>query len=212
MVRCSGSAPTSRAEAFDVVVLHCFQFSCYSFWFRIRSCDSNIEEGYMLHTRRDPATLLPVIGQYVVPGTTIVSDQGAAYTTIKDMSEGYQQEAVNYSLHFTDPESGAWTNRIESIWQKFKEGHKSQDGTERALLNSYMDEFIWKKNVWGQCAAPPLVSDSWTLCTPRFRLKVRDYVSAPNGSALWQSNFWKVPRMKGADASFSPGFPTWERS
>ena len=39
--------------------------------------------------RRDAATLLPLIRQYVVPGTTIVSDQWAAYSTIKDMPEGY---------------------------------------------------------------------------------------------------------------------------
>ena len=52
----------------------------------------------MLHAQRGAATLLPLIRQYVVPGTTIVSDQWAAYSIIKDMAEGYQHEAVNYSL------------------------------------------------------------------------------------------------------------------
>ena len=95
--------------------------------------------------RRDAATLLPLIRQYVVPGTTIVSDQWAAYTTIKDMREGYQHETVNHSLHFIDPETGAYTNTTESLWQKFKQGHKARYGTERAPLQSYMDKFVMKK-------------------------------------------------------------------
>ena len=42
-----------------------------------------------------------------------------------------------------------------------------------------------EKNVWGQCAVPSLVSNSQTLFTvTRFRLKVRDYLSAPDRFAL----------------------------
>ena len=44
--------------------------------------------------RRDAATLLLLIRQYVVPGTTIVSDQWAAYNTIKDMPDEYQHKTV----------------------------------------------------------------------------------------------------------------------
>ena len=124
-------------------MLHCFQFSCYSFWFTIRNCDSKIDEGYMLCARRGAATLLPLIRRYVAPRTTLVSDQWAACGTIKDMPKGYQHEAVNYSLHFMHPMTGAYTKSIEPLWQKFEDWHKSRYGTERALLNSYMDEFIW---------------------------------------------------------------------
>ena len=64
------------------------------------------------------------------------------------MPEGYQYETVNHTFHFIDSETGACTSSTESIWQKFEEGRNSRYGTETALLNSCMDEFIWKKNVW----------------------------------------------------------------
>ena len=44
------------------------------------------------------------------------------------MPEGYQHETVNHNLHFIDPETGAYTNTIESLWQKFKQGHKARYG------------------------------------------------------------------------------------
>ncbi|VDD97842.1 unnamed protein product [Enterobius vermicularis] len=76
------------------------------------------------------------------------------------MPEGYLHETVNHSLQSIHPETSAYTNSIESLWQKFKEGHKSRYGTERALLNLYMNEFIWKKiyegntlyHLWSQIA------------------------------------------------------------
>ena len=97
--------------------------------------------------RREAATLLPLIRQYVVPGTSVMSDQWAAYSTIKDTPKRYQHEAVNYSLHFINPETGAYTNSIESLWQKFEEGHKSRYGTESALLNLYMDKIRTEKSL-----------------------------------------------------------------
>ena len=73
--------------------------------------------------RRNAATHLPLIEQYVVLGTTIVSDQRSAYCTSKNKPEENQHETVNYSLHFNDLETAAYTSSIESLQQKFKEGH-----------------------------------------------------------------------------------------
>ena len=114
-----------------------------------------------------------------------MSGQWAEYSTIKDVPEGYQHGTVDHSLHFIDPETSAYTNSIESLWRKFKESHKSRGGAERALLDLHMDEFVWKKNVWGHCDVPPLVPNSGTLSFPlRFRLKVRAYSSAPDRTAF----------------------------
>ena len=94
---------------------------------------------------RDAATLVPLVRQYILPGTTIMSDKWAAYNGIQDLPEGYQHLTVNHKLHFIDPLSGACTNTIESLWQKFKEGHKERYGTLRTLLDSYLAQFMWKK-------------------------------------------------------------------
>ena len=95
-----------------------------------------------------------------------MSDQWAAYSTIKEIREEYQHETVNYSLHFIDPETGAYTKTIESLWQTFKQGHKARYGTERALLQSYMDEFVWK-TVYGDNALYHLWSQIQEHYPPR---------------------------------------------
>ena len=74
-----------------------------------------------------------------------MSDKWAAYNGIQDLPEGYQHFTVNHKLHFIDPLSGACTNTTESLWQKFKEGHKERYGTLRTLLDSYLAQFMWKK-------------------------------------------------------------------
>ena len=59
---------------------------------------------------RNAQTLLPVIQQYIVPGTTIVSDLWGAYNTIGNI--GYNHLTVNHSLNFVDPNTGAHTNLV----------------------------------------------------------------------------------------------------
>ena len=73
--------------------------------------------GFMVPVdRRDAANLLPIIQQYITPGTTIISDLRAAYNTIETL--GYQHLIVNHSVNFVDPTTGACTNHIESVWKK----------------------------------------------------------------------------------------------
>jgi len=86
--------------------------------------------------RRDAATLLPIIQQFILPGTTIISDQWAAYGRINELPELYEHYTVNHSENFIDPETGAHTQTIEGTWSHFKRRHKEEFGTARSLLVS----------------------------------------------------------------------------
>ena len=93
--------------------------------------------------RRDAATLLPILQQYVLPGTTVISDLWGAYNTVANL--GHQHLTVNHSIHFVDPITHATTNHVESVWQKAKEKNKRRFGTHREMLNSYLVEFLWRQ-------------------------------------------------------------------
>ncbi len=67
---------------------------------------------------RSTDTLLPVIKEWILPGTTIYSDCWRAYNCLD--TEGFQHLTVNHSLHFKDPETGTHTNAIESSWRAAK--------------------------------------------------------------------------------------------
>ena len=51
--------------------------------------------------RRNAETLLPIIQQYVRPGTTVCSDLWRAYNTVGNL--GYQHLTVNHAVNFVDP-------------------------------------------------------------------------------------------------------------
>ena len=67
--------------------------------------------------KRDRDTLLPIIKQYIAPGSTIFSDKWAAYCTLN--VEGYQHDTVNHSTEFKS-ETGCCTNTIEGLWGNIK--------------------------------------------------------------------------------------------
>jgi hypothetical protein len=92
---------------------------------------------------RSRETLYSLIHQHIRPGTTIVSDMWASYSTLND--EGFNHLTVNHSLHFVDPVSFATTNHVESTWQKMKQKHKERYGTARKTLACHMCGFMWRQ-------------------------------------------------------------------
>ncbi|GFT02996.1 putative transposase-like protein [Trichonephila clavipes] len=57
---------------------------------------------------RTKVELLSVIPEWILPGTTIISDCWRVYKCLSD--EGYRHLTVNHSLTFKDPETSAHTN------------------------------------------------------------------------------------------------------
>lgn len=123
--------------------------------------DQQTKEGFLVPVpRRDAATLLPIIQQWVFPNTTVWSDMWAAYNNLGQL--GYQHGTVNHSLNFVDPVTGVCTNRVEAMWQRSKSKFKAMHGpTNRAMIPDYLAEFMWAQrfggpqayfNFWSQVA------------------------------------------------------------
>lgn len=93
---------------------------------------------------RDAATLLPIIRQWIAPGSVIWSDMWAAYNQIGNI--GYQHGTVNHTLNFVDPLTQVTTNRVEAMWQRAKSKFKAMHGpTNRDMIEDHLAEFMWSQ-------------------------------------------------------------------
>lgn len=97
--------------------------------------------------RRSANVLLPIIQRKVIPGTTIHSDQWAAYNGIAQINVNppYIHETVNHSVNFRDPNTGVHTNNVECFWKNCKLKLKGMCGVDSESLPSYIDEFLWRQ-------------------------------------------------------------------
>ena len=85
---------------------------------------------------------MPIIRNYILPGTTIISDLWGANNTLNN--DGYYHLTVNHSINFVDPQTYACTNTIESVWSHAKKRNNIENGTARNMLDSYLIEFMWR--------------------------------------------------------------------
>ena len=69
---------------------------------------------------RSAATLLPLIVANTEPGSTIMSDEWRSYRQIVNLPQQYSHLTVNHSYNFVDPETGAHTQGVGSMWRSCK--------------------------------------------------------------------------------------------
>lgn len=69
--------------------------------------------------RRDAETLLAIINEHILPGTTIMSDQWATYDQLQNL--GFNHGRVNHRQNFVDP--NIHTQNVENLWGRFKKSH-----------------------------------------------------------------------------------------
>ena len=90
---------------------------------------------------RSREVLMGYIIRFIKPGTTIYSDEWAAYRSLKD--EGYIHKTVNHSVNFLNPDDpNVHTQTIERSWQDVKKGIKRQ-GMRRHFLRQYLGRYLF---------------------------------------------------------------------
>lgn len=95
---------------------------------------------------RSEATLSSVILDTILPGSTIVSDMWRAYNGIVNLPhQNYSHLQVNHTENFVNPETGACTNTVESMWNAAKMKNKRRWGVHRSMVDSYLCEYMWRK-------------------------------------------------------------------
>ena len=101
----------------------------------------------VLVDHRDAPTLLPIINEFILPGTTIYSDQWAAYNNIANDThpQKYTHQTVNHSVNFVDSNTQIHTQNIENLWMCMKMKKKSQMGQHVSLLGTHLVEFMWRR-------------------------------------------------------------------
>ena len=96
---------------------------------------------------RTAPTLLPIIQQWCLPGTHIMSDGWAAYHNVGQINGGvYLHDVVVHQQNFVDPNHAEiHTQHIENLWMLAKRKLRRQFGTTRALFDTYLEEFMWEQ-------------------------------------------------------------------
>ena len=92
---------------------------------------------------RTRATLLPIIQNRIVAGSTIWSDTWAPYFTLNQ--HGYQHAMVNHSEQFV-ADNGVHTQEIESLWNQIKADIKIRWGFVINQLPGVLDEFMYRRD------------------------------------------------------------------
>ncbi|PSN47676.1 hypothetical protein C0J52_18405 [Blattella germanica] len=105
--------------------------------------DTFLRRGVVVHVCRWPGqTLVPLIQDYVLPGTTIYTDGWDAYQGLN--TAGYKHMVVNHKEDFVDPTTGTCTNAVEVYWSKLKKFLNESITMKGKLGPEHIDEFMWR--------------------------------------------------------------------
>lgn len=101
--------------------------------------------------KRDVSTLIPIIEEWVLPGTTVITDFWKTYDCMD--KEKYHHLKVNHSLNFKDPETGACTNSIEGSWAHAKRSIPG-GGRRKDFMPGYLAKYMFVRRCKAQKLDP----------------------------------------------------------
>ena len=109
--------------------------------------DTEAKVGVVLYVvKRDKATLVPLIRQYVKEGSEIWTDGWAAYVGLNEF--GYIHKTVNHSKEFRSAD-GTCTNGVEGYWSRLKQFCRHTEVLRSNLLAEHIDEFMYRQHFKG---------------------------------------------------------------
>ena len=86
-------------------------------------------------------TLIPIIKEYILPRTTIYSDEWASYNAISPAT--FQHLTVNHSLNFVNQK--VHTQTVESTLSQAKKRMRNCMTTNTEMLDTHLAEFCCRK-------------------------------------------------------------------
>ena len=100
---------------------------------------------------RTAATLEPLIRQWCLPGTHIISDGWRAYNNIGQLNGGvHLHDVVVHQQNCVDQvHPDIHTQNVENLWMRAKRKLRRQFGKTRALFDTYLQEFMWQQRHMG---------------------------------------------------------------
>ena len=100
---------------------------------------------------RTRETLTPIIQEWILPGSRIISDGWAAYAHIDEINDGiYIHDVIVHQRNSVDPDDPiVHTQNIENTWMRAKKKLRWQHVTTAELFQSYLAEFLYETE-WGQ--------------------------------------------------------------
>jgi hypothetical protein len=99
---------------------------------------------------RTRATLLPLLRQFVEPGSHISSDDWRAYWAIEDMTSSrgqqmYTHDIVVHEHNFKDPITGTHTNVIEGQWRWMKRAVPHRFYYDGDKVQTCLYKYMWDR-------------------------------------------------------------------
>ncbi|KAA3677799.1 uncharacterized protein DEA37_0013158 [Paragonimus westermani] len=94
---------------------------------------------------RDAFSLIPVIREFVKPGTAIITDEWEGYAPLSHLPEGYQHYITDRTKGILCPEQNAvHIQKITGQWSHWKRNFESLNGIRSDEFETRLDEFLWR--------------------------------------------------------------------